>query len=40
MLAANATTSPGPGAALIGEVVAEHPGMVLMKTQIGGSRVL
>jgi hydrogenase expression/formation protein HypE len=30
----------GQDAALIGEVVAEHPGMVLMKTQIGGTRVL
>jgi hydrogenase expression/formation protein HypE len=30
----------GQDAAIIGEVVAEHPGMVLMKTQIGGTRVL
>ncbi len=30
----------GRDAAIIGEVVAEHPGMVLMKTQIGGTRVL
>jgi hydrogenase expression/formation protein HypE len=30
----------GLDAAIIGEVVAEHPGMVLMKTQIGGTRVL
>jgi hydrogenase expression/formation protein HypE len=30
----------GHDAALIGEVVAEHPGMVLMKTEIGGTRVL
>jgi hydrogenase expression/formation protein HypE len=30
----------GKDAAIIGEVVAEHPGMVLMKTQIGGTRVL
>jgi hydrogenase expression/formation protein HypE len=30
----------GRDAAFIGEVVAEHPGMVLMKTQIGGTRVL
>jgi hydrogenase expression/formation protein HypE len=30
----------GADAAVIGEVVAEHPGMVLMKTQIGGTRVL
>jgi hydrogenase expression/formation protein HypE len=30
----------GIDAAVIGEVVADHPGMVLMKTQIGGTRVL
>ncbi len=30
----------GRDAVLIGEVVAEHPGMVLMKTEIGGTRVL
>jgi hydrogenase expression/formation protein HypE len=30
----------GHEAAIIGEVVDEHPGMVLMKTQIGGTRVL
>lgn len=30
----------GEDAAIIGEVVAEHPGMVLMKTEIGGTRVL
>jgi hydrogenase expression/formation protein HypE len=30
----------GRDAAIIGEVVADHPGMVLMKTQIGGTRVL
>lgn len=30
----------GGHAAVIGEVVAEHPGMVLMKTEIGGTRVL
>src|SRR5271170_5081037 len=30
----------GRDAAIIGEVVAEHPSMVLMKTQIGGTRVL
>jgi hydrogenase expression/formation protein HypE len=30
----------GADAALIGEVVTDHPGMVLMKTQIGGTRVL
>jgi hydrogenase expression/formation protein HypE len=30
----------GRDAAIIGEVVAGHPGMVLMRTQIGGTRVL
>jgi hydrogenase expression/formation protein HypE len=30
----------GRDAALIGEVVAEHSGMVLMKTEVGGTRVL
>ncbi|MGI8772881.1 MAG: hydrogenase expression/formation protein HypE [Acidobacteriaceae bacterium] len=30
----------GQHAAIIGEVVADHPGMVLMKTEIGGTRVL
>jgi hydrogenase expression/formation protein HypE len=30
----------GQDAAIIGEVIAEHPGMVLMKTAIGGTRVL
>jgi hydrogenase expression/formation protein HypE len=30
----------GQDAAIIGEVVAAHPGMVLMKTGIGGTRVL
>ncbi len=30
----------GREARIIGEVVAEHPGMVLMETQIGGQRVL
>ena len=30
----------GGDAAIIGEVVAEHPKMVLMKTEIGGTRVL
>jgi hydrogenase expression/formation protein HypE len=30
----------GTKAAIIGEVVAEHPGMVLMKTEVGGTRVL
>jgi hydrogenase expression/formation protein HypE len=30
----------GGEAAVIGEVVADHAGMVLMKTEIGGTRVL
>jgi hydrogenase expression/formation protein HypE len=30
----------GADAAIVGEVVADHPGMVLMKTMIGGTRVL
>jgi hydrogenase expression/formation protein HypE len=30
----------GQDACIIGEVVAEHPGMVLMQTEIGGTRVL
>jgi hydrogenase expression/formation protein HypE len=30
----------GTHAAIIGEVVADHPGTVIMKTQIGGSRVV
>jgi hydrogenase expression/formation protein HypE len=30
----------GSDAAIIGEVVADNPGMVLMKTEIGGTRVL
>jgi hypothetical protein len=35
------TTSPlGPDAQIIGEVVSEHPGMVLMKTGIGGAWVV
>ena len=30
----------GQDARVIGEVVAEHPGMVLMTTEIGGTRVI
>ena len=30
----------GQNTAIIGEVVTDHPGMVLMKTEIGGTRVL
>src|ERR1043166_8005850 len=31
--------SLGKGAAVIGQVVEEHPGLVLMKTRVGGTRV-
>ncbi len=34
------THALGRDACIIGEVVSEHPGMVLMKTEIGGTRVL
>jgi hydrogenase expression/formation protein HypE len=30
----------GRDARIIGEVVADHPGMVLMKTGIGGTRIV
>jgi len=30
----------GVEAGIVGEVVAEHPGMVLMKTAVGGTRML
>lgn len=40
VLAAMRAHPLGRDAALIGEVVADHPGMVLMKTEIGGTRVL
>ncbi len=30
----------GVGAAVIGEVVPDHPGMVTMKTRVGGARVV
>jgi hydrogenase expression/formation protein HypE len=30
----------GTDARIIGEVIGEHPGMVLMRTEIGGTRVL
>jgi hydrogenase expression/formation protein HypE len=32
--------SLGKGAAVIGQVVEEHPGLVLMKTRVGGTRVV
>ena len=34
------STPEGAGAVLIGEVVAEHPGMVLLRTEMGGRRVV
>ncbi|MBA2586049.1 MAG: hydrogenase expression/formation protein HypE, partial [Chthoniobacterales bacterium] len=30
----------GQDAAIIGEVTAEHPGFVMMKTRVGGTRVV
>jgi hydrogenase expression/formation protein HypE len=30
----------GKDAAIIGEVIGNHPGMILMKTKIGGMRVV
>ena len=30
----------GTGAVIIGEVVAEHPGRVVMKTALGASRIV
>ncbi|MEU6815445.1 hydrogenase expression/formation protein HypE [Streptomyces sp. NPDC046860] len=40
MLAAMRAHPQGAGAALIGECVAEHPGMVTVATALGGTRVL
>jgi hydrogenase expression/formation protein HypE len=40
ILAAMHTHPLGQDAALIGQVVPDHPGMVLAKTSIGGSRVV
>ncbi|HEX4086805.1 MAG TPA: hydrogenase expression/formation protein HypE [Chthoniobacteraceae bacterium] len=40
VLAAMRSHPLGEKAALIGEVVAEHPGYVLMKTRVGGTRVV
>jgi hydrogenase expression/formation protein HypE len=34
------SNSLGKGAAVIGEVVDEHPGFVMMKTRVGGTRVV
>jgi hydrogenase expression/formation protein HypE len=40
VLEAMRTVAQGREARIIGRVVAEHPGMVLLKTEIGGSRIL
>jgi hydrogenase expression/formation protein HypE len=40
VLAAMQAVPQGENACIIGRVVAEHPGMVLLKTEIGGSRIL
>lgn len=40
VLAAIKATKYGVDAAIIGEVKADRPGMVLMKTQVGGTRIL
>lgn len=40
VLAAMRSHPLGRGAAIIGEVVADHPGMVIMKTRIGGARIV
>ncbi len=40
VLAAMRAHPQGTGAALIGECVADHPGMVVVATGLGGTRVL
>jgi hydrogenase expression/formation protein HypE len=40
VLSAMRGVAEGRDAAIIGQVVAEHPGMALLKTEIGGSRIL
>jgi hydrogenase expression/formation protein HypE len=40
VLAAMRARPEGRDAVTIGEVVAEHPGMVLLRTEIGGTRVI
>jgi hydrogenase expression/formation protein HypE len=40
VLAAMSTHPLGKNAVIIGEVIADHPGTVIMKTRIGGSRVV
>jgi hydrogenase expression/formation protein HypE len=39
VLGAMRAHSLGREAAIIGEVIAEHPGFVTMKTRVGGTRV-
>ena len=36
----NGIICPGHEAAIIGEVVNEHPGRVVMKTRLGASRIV
>ena len=40
VLEAMRTIPQGRSACVIGRVVAEHPGMVLLKTEVGGSRII
>ncbi len=40
VLAAMRAHPLGRDAAIIGEIVAEHPGMVTLRTRIGGERVV
>ena len=40
VLAAMRLTPEGRNAAMIGEAVEKHPGMVLLKTEVGGTRIL
>jgi hydrogenase expression/formation protein HypE len=40
VLAAMRALPEGSDAALIGRVTAQHPGMALLKTEIGGTRIL
>lgn len=40
VLSAVRSTEVGRNAAIVGEVVAEHPGSVVMETEVGGKRIL
>jgi hydrogenase expression/formation protein HypE len=40
VLAAMRATPEGRESSIIGRVVEQHPGMALLKTEIGGTRVL